>query len=90
MLSDRLGSLDGIELGKNGGNEIGFSYGKVLDTILGNVDRISHGLDIKTDLGSLDGSFDVSNDGNIEGLLLVDSLGYTASKVLGSDEGITL
>ena len=41
-------------------------------------------------MGSLYGSFDASNDGNLEGLLLGDSLGSTGVKVLGSDEGIKL
>ena len=40
--------------------------------------------------GSLDGFFDGSNDGKIQGLLHEDSLGYTDGKVYGSDEGIKL
>ena len=41
-------------------------------------------------MGYLYGLFDGSNDGNIEGLLLGDSLGSTDVKVLGSDEVIKL
>ena len=54
-------------------------------TILGNVDVITLRIDVGTELGSLDVSFDGSNDRNIEGILIGDSLGYTDSKVLGSD-----
>ena len=62
----------------------------MLVTILGNLDRITPGLSIGTELGSLDGSFDCYNYGNLEGLLLVDSLVYTDDKALGSDEVIRL
>ena len=41
-------------------------------------------------MGSLDISFDGSNDGKLEGLFLEDSLVYTDGTVLGSDEGIKL
>ena len=41
-------------------------------------------------MGSLEVSFDGSNDGKLEGLLLGDSLGSTDGKVLVSDEGIKL
>ena len=65
--------------------------GKVHVTIIGNVDVITLGLDVGTDMGSfLDGLFDDSNNGNIEGLLIEDSLGSTDDKVLGSNEGIKL
>ena len=40
----------------------------------GNVDSIVLGIDVGTDLGSLDGSFDVYNDVKLEWLLLGDSL----------------
>ena len=39
---------------------------------------------------TLYGSFDISNDGKLEGILLGGSLGYTDNKMLGSDEGIKL
>ena len=41
-------------------------------------------------MGSLDGFFDGSNDGNIECFLLLGSLVYTDAKFLGSDEGTKL
>ena len=44
--------------------------GKVHVTIIGNVDVITLGLDVGTDMGSLDVSFDGSNDDKREGLLL--------------------
>ena len=42
----------------------------MLGTIFGNVDVITFGLDVGTDMGSLDVSFDDSNDDKREGLLL--------------------
>ena len=45
------------------------SDGKVLDTILGNVDGITIGIDFGTELVFLDGSFHGSSDIKIEGLL---------------------
>ena len=59
-------------------------------TILGNVDRITLGLDIGTELGSLDISFDDYKDGKLEGFIIVDSLVYTDGKVLVSYEVIKL
>ena len=64
------GSTDGKVPESNEGIKLGLFDGKVLDTILGNVDVITIGFDVGTELGSFDGSFDVSNDGKIEGLLL--------------------
>ena len=48
-----LGSDEGIKLVSNDG--------KVIETILGNVDEITLGIDVGTYLGSLDGLFDGSN-----------------------------
>ena len=42
----------------------------MIGTILVYVDGITLGLDVGTELGSLDGSFGGSNDRNLEGLLL--------------------
>ena len=42
----------------------------MLGTILGNVDIITLGIDIGTELVFLDGSVYGSNEGNIEGLLI--------------------
>ena len=48
-------------LGSDEGIKLGFTYGKVVGTILGNVDRITLGLDIGTELVFLDEYFDCSN-----------------------------
>ena len=64
-----LGYDEGIKLGSNDG--------KLFSTILGNVGRITLGIDIGTKLGVLDGSFDGSNEGKLEGLFLGDSLVLT-------------
>ena len=66
------------------------SYGKFLGTILGNVDVITLGIDVGTDLGSLDGPIDCCNYVNIEVLFLGESLVFNSCKVLASDEGIKL
>ena len=44
--------------------------GKVIGIILGNVHGITLGLDVRTELSSLDGSVDGYNYGKLEGLLL--------------------
>ena len=59
-------------------------YSKVVGTILLNLDGITLGIDVVTDMGSLDVSFDGYNYGNLEGLYLGDSLVCTYGKVLGS------
>ena len=48
-------------LGSDEGIKLGYTDGKVFGTILGNVDIITLGIDIGTELGFLDGSFDGSN-----------------------------
>ena len=65
-----MGSTDDKVLGSDEGIKLGLFYSKVFDTILGNVDKITLGLDVGPDLGYLDRSFDCSNDGKLEGLLL--------------------
>ena len=67
--------------------KLGSTDGKVLDIVLRNVDIITLGIDIGTELGFLDESFDGSNEGNLEGLFLVESMGSTDVKVLGYDKG---
>ena len=57
-------------LGSDEDIKLGFSGGKVLVTILGNVYRITIGIDVGRELDSLDGYFYGSNDGNLEGLFL--------------------
>ena len=78
-----LGSTDGKFLDSDEVIKLGSNCGKVILTILGNVDGITLGLDIGTELGVLYGSFDGSDDGKPECLLLVDSLGSTDGIVLG-------
>ena len=77
-------------LGSNEGIKLWSTDGKVCWNILGNIDRITLGLDIGTDLRSLYVSFDGSNDGNPGRLLHGKSIGYIHGKVLVSDEGIKL
>ena len=62
----------------------------MLGAILGNVDVITLGVDVGTELEYLDGSFDGSNYSKLERMFLEDSLGYTDGKVIVSDEGIKL
>ena len=61
------------------------SDGKLLCTVLKNLDGFTLEIGVGTELGSLDGSFDCSNDVNIEGLFIGDSVGSADGKVLGSD-----
>ena len=56
----------------------------MIKNIIGNKNKITLVLDVGTDLGSLDGSFDYSNYGKLVGLLLGDSLKTTYGKVLGT------
>ena len=62
----------------------------MLVTILGHLYVIILRLDFGIEMVSLDISLHVLNDGNIEGVLLGDSLRYTDGKVIGSNEGIKL
>ena len=52
----------------------------MLGTVLGNLYGTTLGIDVVTELGYLDGSFDGSNYGILEVLLLGGSLGYTGGK----------
>ena len=63
---------------------------KLIGSIFENVDGITLGLDVGTDIGSIDRPFDISNDGKLEGLFIGDSLVFTGGKVLGSDKGIKM
>ena len=67
-----LGYTAGKVLGSDEGIKLGFADGKVIFTILVNVDRITLGLDIGTKLGFLYGSLYCSNEGKFAGLLLGD------------------
>ena len=85
-----LGYTDGKMNGSDEGIKLGSTDGKVFVIILGNVYESILGIYVVTYLGSLDGSFDGSNGGKLERLLLRDSLGFTDGKMYGSDKGIKL
>ena len=51
-----------IFLGSDEGNKLGLSNGKFLDTDIRNVDIITLGIGVGTEIGYLDGSFGGSND----------------------------
>ena len=65
---------------------MGYTYGKVIDTILGDLYGISLWIDVVPELGSLDEPFDGSNEGKLEFLLLGESLGSTNGEIICSDE----
>ena len=69
---------------------MGYTDSKVFDTILRNVYGITLGIDIGTDMGFFDVSFDDCNDDKLEGLLIEGSLVSADGKIIGYDEGITL
>ena len=77
MPRDQIGSTDGKVIGSDEVIKMVLIYGKLLGTVVVNVDVITFGVDVVTELVSLDGYFDDSNDGKLEGLFL--------SKLLGSD-----
>ena len=56
-----MGYTDGKVLGYDEGIKMGSTDDKVFGNIIGNVDIITLGLYIGTELGFLDGSFDGSN-----------------------------
>ena len=87
MIEGSMRYTDGKVIEYDEGIKMGSTDGKVFGTILGNVYRITLGIDIGTKLGILDVSFDDSNKGKLEGLLLGDSLGYTDVKLIGFDGG---
>ena len=61
MLGGSLVYTYGKVIGSDEGIKMGSTDGKAFVTIIGNVDRITLGIDIGTELGFLDGSFDDSN-----------------------------
>ena len=85
FLLGSLGSTHGKAIGSDKGIKMGSTAGKVLGIILGDVDVIALRIDFRTELVSLDGSFDGYNYENLENLLLGNSLKSTRGKVLGSD-----
>ena len=67
FLGDSLVYTDGKVISSDKGKKLG-SYGsKVLGNILGKLNGIIFWIDVGTETGSLYGSFDVSNDGSLEG-----------------------
>ena len=90
MLGESLGYTDVIVLGSYEFIKLELFYGKLIGNILVNNDGITHELDVGTELTSLDGSFDGSNDGTLEELLIGDSLETNDCIVLRFDEGIKL
>ena len=72
MIGYSLGCTDDKLIGSDEGIKLGFSDGEVVGTILGNVDGITHGIDVRTDLSPLYVSFDGYNDVKLEGSFLGD------------------
>ena len=86
MFRDSLGYTDGEVLGSDVAIKLGYTYGKVLVTILGSVDGIKLVIDDGTYIGSFYGLFDGSNHGKLESVLPGDSIWFTDGKVIGSDK----
>ena len=80
----------GKVLGSGKCTKLGIFDDIVLSAILVDINRIKLGFNVKTELGSLYGSFDGFNDGNIEELFLVGSLWSTHGRVIGSNEDIKM
>ena len=70
FLGDSLGYINGKVLGYDEGIKLGLSDDKFLGTILLNVYGIIFGIDVGTEVVSLDGSFDGYNDFKLEGLFI--------------------
>ena len=73
MLEDSLVSTDDKVVGSDEGIKLVLSDGNVIGTILINLYGIILGIDVGTELVSLDGSYEVFNHGKIERLSLGDS-----------------
>ena len=62
----------------------------MLRTILGNEYEITLGLDVETELSSLDGYFDGSNYNKLEGKRIGYCFGYSDGEVMGYEKCINL
>ena len=82
LLGVSLVSTYGKVIGSDEVIKLVYTDGKVLSTILVNSYGITLGIAVGTELGSLDGLFDSSNNGNLEEFFPVGSLGYTDGKVI--------
>ena len=86
MLGGSLGSTYGKAIGSDEGIKLVSTGGKVFVTILVNVDRITLGIDVEIEMGSLDGYFDGSNDGKFDGSFLGELHGsYDVFEVRATD-----
>ena len=83
LLEDSLVSTDDKVVGSDEGIKLVLSYGNVIGTILINLYGIILGIDVGTELVSLDGSYEVFNHGKIERLSLGDSFWFTTDKRIG-------
>ena len=77
ILGDSLRSIDGKVLGSDEDIKLVLSEGKLIVTILGDLDVIILGLDVGTDLGAYVGYFYDTHYGKLEGLLLGESMSST-------------
>ena len=64
LIGYSLGYTDCKVLGSDEGIKLGFSDSELLGMTLVDVDVITLGIDVRTELQSLDGLFDGSDDGN--------------------------
>ena len=90
FIGDSLGSTDGKVCGYDKRIKLRSLDGRFLGNILGNVYIITLGLVVGTNMVYLDGSFDGSDDGKLEVLFKIYSLGFTDNKIPGYNEGIKL
>ena len=84
MLGSSLWYTESKVPGSDVVTKMGLFYVKLIGTILRHIYGITLAIDIGTELGSVDWSFDGTNDGKLDVLLLGESLGYTDGKVLGN------
>ena len=87
MISAWLGSLGGLYIGTNVGNELGLYGGKVLEKKLGALDWISLGTYYSKVLRYLEALTEVTPEVNLMGLLLGYWLGSVVRLLLGFNKG---